>query len=156
ALRDANGKALDFSNGYLMLMNPSRGSGWHDHLLDQFRLTLERFDFQGIHVDQYGYPRVAYDHRGQTVVLAQAFRNFIDDAKTFLRPRFELNTTTFNSVTNWPAAVMAKSAYDFNYVEVWSPYDTYWDIEWIIREAYANSGGKPTVIAAYVQPEDEA
>lgn len=156
ALRDANGKALDFGNGYLILMNPSRGSGWHDHLLDQFRRVLERFDFEGIHVDQYGYPRVAYDHRGQSVVLAQAFRNFIDDAKGLLSREFERSTITFNSVTNWPAAVMARSAYDFNYVEVWSPYDTYGDIERIIREAYANSGGKPTVIAAYVQPEYEA
>lgn len=156
ALRDANGKALDFGDGYLVLMNPSRGSPWRDHLLDQFRRTLERFDFQGIHVDQYGYPRVAYDHRGRTVVMAQAFRNFIDDAKRALSQEFDRNTITFNSVTNWPAAVMARSDYDFNYVEVWPPYVTYGDVEWIIREAYVNSGGKATVIAAYVEPEYEA
>ena len=48
------------------------------------------------------------------------------------------------------------SEYDFNYVEVWPPYVSYGDIEWIIREAYANSRGKPTVIAAYVDPEQEA
>jgi len=156
ALRDAGGKPVDFGNGYLILMNPSRGFGWHDHLLDQFRRVLERFDFDGIHVDQYGYPQVAYDHRGQSVVVAQAFRDFIDDAKRLLSEEFDRNTITFNSETNWPAAVMARSRYDFNYVEVWSPYDTYGDIEWIIREAYVNSGGKPTVIAAYVAPEYEA
>src|SRR5690606_14685971 len=43
-----------------------------------------------------------------------------------------------------------------NYVEVWPPYVTYGDIERIIRDAYIDSSGKATVIAAYVDPENEA
>lgn len=156
AIYDASGKVIDFGDGYLYLMNPARGSGWHDHLINEFRSVLSRLDFEGIHVDQYGYPRVAYDRQGRMIVMARAFREFIDDAKAALSKEFDRNTITFNSVTNWPAAVMAPSAYDFNYVEVWPPYVGYGDIERIIREAYDLSGGKATVIAAYVDPEAEA
>lgn len=155
-LYDASGKVIDFGDGYLYLMNPSRGSGWRDHLIEQFRQVLRRFDFEGIHVDQYGYPRAAYDHEGGMIVMARAFREFIDDAKEALSREFDRNDLTFNSVANWPAAVMAQSAYDFNYIEVWPPYVTYGDVERIIQDAYEHSNGKATVIAAYVDPEAEA
>lgn len=151
-----DGKPIDFGDGYLYLMDPTRGAGWDAHLIEEFKRVLRRFDFQGIHVDQYGYPKAAYNRSGGTVFVARAFRTFLDDAKAALLDEFDRNALTFNSVTNWPAAVVAKSAYDFNYIEVWPPYVTYGDIERIIQDAYANSGGNATVIAAYVDPENEA
>ncbi|MCK9222838.1 MAG: glycoside hydrolase family 66 protein [Limnochordia bacterium] len=156
-LYDRTGSPIDFGDGYLFLMDPSRGAGWDAHLLGEFRNTLECFHFAGIHIDQYGYPKVAYDAQGGAIVLASAFRTFINDTKSTLS---EVDNTrdyvTFNSVANWPAAIVAESTYDFNYVEVWPPYSSYGDIERIIQSAYENSGGKATVIAAYVDAQEEA
>lgn len=156
ALYDDKGKPIPFADGYLYLMNPARGSHWHDHLLDEFERVLDRFDFEGIHIDQYGFPKVAHTKAGHTVILSTAFRDFINDAKAKLGARFERNSITFNSVTNWPAAVVGRSDYDFNYIEVWPPFTTYGDVELILRDAYQSSSGKPTVIAAYIDPEQEA
>lgn len=156
-LFDQHGKPIDFGDGYLYLMDPTRGKGWDSHLIAEFHKVLDRFDFAGVHIDQYGYPKIAFDAHGRTILLAPAFRTFLDDTKTALtRMVDERSVVTFNSVANWPAAVVAKSTYDFNYVEVWPPYSEYGDIETIIRNAYESSKGKATVIAAYVDAKEEA
>lgn len=155
-LYDRSGNPIDFGDGYLFLMNPSRGSEWSKHLIAEFEKVLKHFDFAGVHIDQYGYPKLAYDAQGRTVVVASAFRSFLDDTKAALKEASpQRNTVTFNSVTNWPAALVAQSAYDFNYIEVWPPYTTYGDLETIIRGAYDSSAGKATVIAAYVDSPHE-
>ena len=156
ALYDDKGKPIPFADGYLYLMNPACGSEWREHLMDEFIKALGRFNFEGIHIDQYGFPKVAHTRAGHTVILSTAFRDFINDAKDRLKTRFERNSLTFNSVTNWPTAVVGRSNYDFNYIEVWPPYTTYGDIEMILRDAYQSSNGKPTVIAAYIDPRFEA
>lgn len=155
-LYDRSGTPIDFGDGYLYLMDPSRGSGWSAHLIGEFGKVLDRFDFEGVHIDQYGYPKIAYDVNGRTIVVGNAFRTFLDDTKAALvQSAPTRNAVTFNSVANWPAALVAQSAYDFNYIEVWPPYTTYGDLELIIRGAWESSGGKPTVIAAYVEQPHE-
>lgn len=156
-LYDKNGEPIEFGEGYLYIMDPTRGRGWDEHLIREFRQVLRDFDFGGLHIDQYGFPKVAYNTRGQTVLIAPAFRTFINDTKAAVAKEFpDRSTVAFNSVANWPVAVVAKSDYDFNYVEVWPPYSTYGDIETIIQSAYETSGGRATVIAAYVDARHEA
>src|SRR5690625_5074916 len=84
------------------------------------------------------------------------FRHFLDDMRARLERRSDRHTLVVNAVTYWRAALVAGSGVDFNYVEVWTPYDTYGDIETIITGAYEASRGKATVIAAYVDPAEEA
>ncbi len=46
------------------LMNPAE-AGWQEHLLGQLAAVLDGLDFEGFHLDQYGYPRVAWNQAGQ-------------------------------------------------------------------------------------------
>lgn len=83
-------------------------------------------------------------------MVGPAFRSFLDETKEKLAEQMpQRSRITFNSVANWPAALVAESSYDFNYIEVWPPYTTYGDLETIIQASYERSGGKATVIAAY-------
>ena len=54
ALFQADGVPFDFGDGFLKIMNPTPGSPWADHLLDQFAQVLDQTAFDGIHLDQYG------------------------------------------------------------------------------------------------------
>lgn len=149
-LYDRDGKPIDFGDGYLYLMNPAQSSGWREHMIGEWIKVVETYNFDGVHIDQYGYPKLAYDADGRTLHIGPAFRTFLDETKQKLTQAVtERNRITFNSVANWPAALVAKSAYDFNYIEVWPPYTAYGDLELIIHGAYESSGGKATVIAAY-------
>ena len=149
-LYDREGQPIDFGDGYLYIMNPAQGSGWREHMIREWLKIVETYDFDGLHIDQYGYPKVAYDARGRTVMVGPAFRSFLDETKEKLAEQMpQRSRITFNSVANWPAALVAESSYDFNYIEVWPPYTTYGDLETIIQASYERSGGKATVIAAY-------
>ena len=46
-------------------MNPADGPAGSAHLLGQLDEALGALDFAGFHLDQYGYPRVAWDPAGQ-------------------------------------------------------------------------------------------
>jgi len=48
-----------------------------------------------------------------------------------------------------------QSQQDFVYIEVWPPKTLYRDLHQLIVEAQALSGGKPVVLAAYIDPDRE-
>jgi len=58
----------------------------------------------------------------------------------------------FNCVGNWPIESVSRSEQDFVYIEVWPPHTCYSDLHALIVEAQAQSGGKPVVLAAYIDP----
>jgi dextranase len=152
ALYDAAGKPIPFAEGFLMIMNPTPGSPWCEHLLGQFDEVLEGTAFDGIHLDQYGDPKVAYDASGNQVDLAQVLPQLIDLAKgraTLARPGAAV---VLNCVRNWPIESVARSKQDFVYIEVWPPQTRYSDLHALIVEAQAQGGGKPVVLAAYIDP----
>jgi dextranase len=152
ALLDAQGKPIPFAGGFLMIMNPAPGSPWSEHLLGQFAEVLEKTAFDGIHLDQYGDPKVAYDFRGDRVDLAEALARLIDQTKGMIAEARPDGTVVFNCVGNWPIEDAAKSKQDFAYIEVWPPKTTYRDLHTLIVDAQALSGGKPVVLAAYIDP----
>ena len=61
----------------------------------------------------------------------------------------------FNAVTNWPIEAVAPAKEDFVYIEVWSPYDWFSDLHALLVNAQQVSGGKPVVLAAYINPSFE-
>ena len=149
ALYDSEGRPLVFGEDFLGLMNPASGGGWAQHLLGECMRTVQALPFDGLHVDQYGEPKVAFDATGQPVDLPAAFVAFINALKQ-ARPGA---TVLFNAVGNWPSATLATSAQDFAYIEVWPPCVTYRELGQVVSDARLASGGKPVVIALYLPPE---
>jgi dextranase len=152
ALFDAQGRPIPFADGFLMIMNPAPGSPWPEHLMGQFAEVLEKTAFDGIHLDQYGDPKVAYDVRGDRVDLAQALARLIDRTKETVTEARPGGAVVFNCVSNWPIEDATKSKQDFVYIEVWPPKTMYRDLHSLIVDAQALSGGQPVVLAAYIDP----
>lgn len=146
ALYDRHGNPFPFGDDFLYIMNPAPASPWIEHLLNECRQVIESTDFDGIHIDQYGWPKEGYDADGHEVDLPAAFRDFVDRVKAQLE-----TPAVFNAVGNWPIESLAESQQDFNYIEVWPPRVRYYDFWKIITNA-RRLNGRPVVIAAYISP----
>jgi len=153
ALLDAESQPIPFGDDFLMIMNPAPDSPWTEHLLDQFSGVLEKTAFDGIHLDQYGDPKLAFDSRGKRVDLADTLPAFINATKKIVRRhRGDAGAVIFNAVGNWPIETVAPSDEDVIYVEVWPPYTLYGDLHQLVVEGQRLGGGKPVVLAAYINP----
>ena len=152
ALYDAEGQPIAFGEDFLGIMNPAPGGAWAAHLLHECMRTLAALPFDGLHVDQYGEPKVAFDAAGQPVDLPGAFVAFIAALKQ-VQPDA---TVLFNAVGDWPTPALATSAQDFAYIEIWPPRVTYQDVGQIVHRARVASGGKPVVIALYLPADRPA
>jgi dextranase len=127
-------------------MNPSAGSSWSRHLLAEAARALESIPFDGLHIDQYGDPKIAWDTNHHPVDLPRAFVDFIQSASD----QNPGQTILFNAVGNWPIEALAKSTMDFMYIEIWPPDVEYRHLAEIVLQAGRLSGGKPVVIALYL------
>ena len=149
ALYDRHGQPIPFGENFLGLMNPVPGKPWQRHLLDECTRALARLPFDGLHVDQYGEPKTAYDHTGAPVDLPVAFESFVQSAVRENPGKPVL----FNAVGNWPIENLAKAPTAFNYIEVWPPDTSYLDLVRIVRNARRLSHEKPVVVALYIPAE---
>lgn len=145
ALYDEEGEAHLFGADFLTLTNPARGGPWAKHLLDQCTQALGDTGFNGIHLDQYGEPRQAYDADGQPVDLPQAFTDLIFELKTHHPDA----SVTMNAVKGWPLDALAVSPQDFTYIELWPDTPTYRDLVEVVIQA-RNLAPKPVVVAVYI------
>jgi dextranase len=146
ALYDEKSQPVAFGEDFLGLMDPSMGRPWAQHLLRECDRALENLPFDGLHIDQYGDPKEAWDRSGERVDLPAAFGDFIRSA----RERFPGKTVLFNAVGNWPIDVLAASPEHFEYIEVWPPKSGLLDLREIVQGARKLSGGRPVVIALYL------
>jgi dextranase len=130
-------------------MDPSPGSAWSGNLLAECARVLRTIPFDGLHVDQYGDPKTAWDARHDPVDLPRAFVDFVRAASDGHPGK----TILFNAVGNWPIEALAGSAVDFVYIEVWPPDRTYRRLAEIVLDAGRLSRGKAVVIALYTPAE---
>lgn len=149
ALYDRSGEPLKFGEDFLGLMDPTPDSPWADHLQRRCDEILDELPFDGIHIDQYGDPRTAFNVGGDPVNLPAAFAGFV----TAFKERHPACPTTFNAVKNWPIEELFAAPMDFVYIELWPDTPTYHEIGEIVAAAHAGSGGKAVVVALYL-PED--
>jgi dextranase len=146
ALFDESGKPMAFGDNFLGLMDPSAGGSWSKHLLAEGTRTLQNIPFDGLHIDQYGDPRQAWDSQHRLVDLPRAFADFIQAASD----QHPDQTILFNAVGNWPIGELAESAVDCMYIEVWPPDVEYRHLAEIVLNAVRLSRGKSVVIALYL------
>jgi dextranase len=142
-----------FGDNFIAIMNPAPGSRWNEHLLGEFADVLDHTAFDGIHIDQYGSPKNGFDEAGNPIDLAEVMPQFVNQtAELVQEQRGDDGVVLFNCVGNWPIDVIAPSQVDASYIEVWSPYNDYIDLNRIITNAQAWGAGKPVILAAYISP----
>ncbi|MFD2673547.1 glycoside hydrolase family 66 protein [Marinicrinis sediminis] len=154
ALYDSNGNVLDFIDIFYM-MNVAEESPWHDHIIGEYRKTIEQVDFDGIHMDTYGTPKTAISKWGgeeKVVKLEEHFPALINHTREALEQVKEDIALIFNNVGNWPVDTVAVAEQDAMYIEVWNPYERYHHIQQIIAWARHFSQDKPVILAAYLKP----
>ena len=153
ALYQLDGKPYFFGDNFLVIMDPRPDSSWTKHLLGEFSHILADTKFDGIHLDQYYSPQVGYDTQGNSYHLEQPLADMINSTKDIVTAaRGDEGAVIFNAVTNWPIETVAPSREDVVYIEVWPPYTFFNDLSLLIVQAQQLGGGKPVVIAAYIDP----
>lgn len=128
-----------------------RPGPWRDHIMGEFEAAVGEMNFDGIHLDQYGFPRMAYAHDGQHVDLSDDFPGLIDEAAARVAEKREGAGVIFNAVNDWPIECIAPTHQAAVYIEVWSPHDSYRDLVGLIHRARELSG-KQVILAAYLRP----
>jgi len=157
-LYDLRGQPITFADGWLYIMNISPGSPWNNHLIKQFKDAIREVGFDGIHLDQYGYPEVGFSHltdKKERIFLDTAFRDFINQTSDMIKTDNDKAKVVFNAVNNWPIEEVASSKEDIVYIEVWPPHFMYLDLVELIDDGRRLGGGKPVVLAAYIDPYKE-
>ncbi|SKA93047.1 dextranase [Caloramator quimbayensis] len=153
ALYDNTGKPIGF-DGFLYVMDISKYNPWRRHIINEFKKAIE-IGFDGIHMDQYGFPKEAVsiiEDKKTIRSLREDFPDFINDVKKSLKNSFGDVIVAFNSVNNWPVDTVSKADADCVYIEVWPPNDTYQDLYNIITNAKRYAPLKQVVLAAYIKP----
>ncbi|MEP6776587.1 MAG: glycoside hydrolase family 66 protein, partial [Chloroflexota bacterium] len=111
-----------------------------------------RMGFDGVHLDQYGFPKTAYSATGDLVELSTAFPPLIDRSRAAVVAERASAGVIFNAVDNWPIETVAPTSQDAVYIEVWPPYDSYNDLWDLIRRGKELGGDKQVILAAYLTP----
>jgi len=142
---------VNFENKLIIAAPDNKG--WSSYLIDQCKLSIKKFGFDGIHLDQYGYPK---DDTSATrsgtddyhlYKTSEGFVNFINELKSAISPK----DVFFNCVDDWPAKeVQSDSHEDAVYIEPWGSCNTYSQLFEMINSARDYSNGKPIILAAYI------
>ncbi len=142
---------------FIHMMDFAPERPWSDHIIGEFR-QARQLGFDGIHMDQYGYPKFAYTGRVDPSTLfdvENAFAPFIEKTRRELDRTDDAEDKSllfFNAVNNWPVRKVAPAPVDAVYIEVWSPYDSYAHLERLIVDAKRYGGNKAVILAAYLKP----
>jgi dextranase len=139
-LYDSNQRPIDLIKRFF-IMNVASENPWRDHLYAQYAQAIDTLHFDGIHMDTYGYPKIAFDYAGKRVYLDKEFVSLIDDwAKNMSR-------NIFNNVGGWPSDLTATCKQEAIYLEVWDPHTEYSHLRQL---ALAHQRfKKPCIFAAY-------
>ncbi|WP_201378141.1 glycoside hydrolase family 66 protein [Ktedonobacter sp. SOSP1-52] len=153
-LYDEEGKPYSLAELFY-IMNIHADNPWRALILAEMARAVREVPFDGLHLDQYGFPkgqvfgpapqRVPYD-------LAEDFPVFIDAARAAIREARPDARVIFNAVENWPIETVAPTGQDATYIEVWPPYTNYADLQKLILEARRLAPEKQVILAAYLTP----
>lgn len=147
-----DGSPALFGDNFMAIMDPRPDSPWMDHLQSQFKEVLQRTQFDGIHLDQYGDPTIGYDKSGISYDMAQALVDSINRTCALVDRERTDGAVIFNAVTAWPVEQVAKSEQDVVYIELWAPFTKFNHLHQQVIAAQRYGDGKPVIIAAYIHP----
>jgi len=137
------------------VMNIHAGNPWRTRMLREMARAVRETPFDGLHLDQYGFPKdQAFGPAPQAVPydLAADFPAFIDAARRAVRRARPGSRVIFNAVGNWPIETVGPTTQDATYIEVWPPYESYADLRTLILQARRLAPAKQVILAAYLSP----
>lgn len=138
---------------WFYIMNISEVSPWRSHIIQEFQKAIEVFDFDGIHMDTYGFPKTAYsklDGVKKIEYLDKQFPSLIGETKQAINRSKDGASITFNAVSNWAIETIAPSDQDAIYIEVWDPQDRYNHLYQLVSHG-KELGKKQVILAAYMK-----
>jgi dextranase len=134
----------------LFYLQDVRPGPWRDRVLGQYRQAVGDLGFDGIHADQYGFPREGvYDSRGELVDMPQALAGMVAAAQDAV-VRAGGNGIIFNCVENWPIEEVAPEPQTCMYIEVWPPYTRLLDLYELVKGARVLAPDRQVILAAYM------
>jgi dextranase len=157
-LYDDRGQAISLEKLFY-IMNIHQGNPWRAKILAELARAVADVPFDGLHLDQYGFPKETVFGPGPQPVafrLDEDFPPFIDDARSAIRQVQPGARVIFNAVGNWPIDAVASSTQDATYIEVWHPYERYDDLQALILAARHLAPEKQVILAAYLTPLHDA
>ena len=138
------------------LQDFSSASPWRDWIETQYEHAVEQLGFDGIHIDQYGFPKRALSRASGTwheLDLGAEFPGFVEEACRRILARRPGGGSIFNCVNAWPLDSMPAVASDAaTYIEVWEPHSRYRDLYDLVRRARTLRPDKAVILAAYLLP----
>lgn len=155
-LLDGNGHPYNLGDIFF-IQNVERECGWREQILQEYEAALERLGFDGIHIDQYGFPkRAVWRPAGgpeRVVDMTVAMPDFVDEACRRLAAVKPDGGSIFNCVNNWPVERIAGLTSDAaTYIEVWGPHTTYRDLHELVKGARTMGPHKQVILSAYLRP----
>lgn len=125
-------------------MNISEKSSWPKHIISQYKECINEVGFLGLHLDTYGYPKRALDYENKVNYLENDLPKFLNQVSKELKDA----PLIFNNVGAWPLEKMTGVDQKAIYIEVWPPYDTFYNLKELINKA--KEGLKPVILSAYI------
>ena len=151
AFYNSNQEPITFIDVFT-IMNFTSDSPWRNHLIREYKKAITEIGFDGIHMDTYGYPKVAQDYQGKIIRLDDHFSSLINAVKSELEAENLSSDLIFNNVGAWPI----NKTYDANqsalYIEIWDPYTTYNNVMNLIKYVKTLTIEKQLIISAYLKP----
>jgi dextranase len=148
-MKDNLGRDIIFID-IIGMMDISQNTKWRKHIIKEFRRTITEMNFDGIHLDQYGFPKYAKSTVNPLIDLSKEIPTFINETIDEVKDIDKEVTIDFNYVNNWPIDTIKDSNQPYSYIEVWDPHDSYNELAIIINDAKNLSDNRPVVIAAYI------
>lgn len=133
-LHQEDGQPIRFLD-QIVLANPGNAE-WQRHFAQSYGAAMDAIGFDGLHVDTYGYPRLARDVRGERVDMRGAYEAFL----VRLRSSRPSDLISFNQVNGVPAAARLPENPRFRYCEVWSPNDCWRHFEGLLDRSSGRVG----------------
>lgn len=129
-----------------ILVADAGNAHWQQYIAGENDKVYRALNFDGYHVDALGDRGALYNYEGESVDQQKSFKSFLQAMKQ-KHPQKHL---VMNAVNQWGKNDILQSPVDFAYTEVWSPNNSYDALRRIIAENFEASGGKATVLAAYL------
>ncbi len=133
-LYEDNGDAIRFLD-QIVLANPGNES-WQAHFAESYGAAMDAIGFNGLHVDTYGYPRVAFDTDGNLLDIRTSYEEFL----IHLRGERPADLISFNQVNGVPSAARLPEGPGFRYCEVWPPNDSWRHFEGLMDRSSGTAG----------------
>lgn len=140
------GEPYKLGENFLWIVDPA-DPVWLVHLLSQLK-EAQDFGFKAFHLDQYGWPKIAFKHDGAVVNLAEQFPLMLEEISKALPE----STLIFNNVNDFPTWSTSKSAQNAIYIEVWEPHGTYRDLAELVAKSRMLNPLLPVILSAYLNP----